>query len=112
MLTLDSLDEELRMRGETEIADEIANLRHNIRSKRPRVVEVPLKPWNNYNGLVCGTEESGSVSFDIFDASEWPGPLEEGMQLAKCIASIPHIMQEYEWVLAEISDLKTARSQK
>jgi len=45
-------------------------------------------PWVNDEGLVTGRDEMrGGPSFDIFDASEWPGPESEGQANARLIAA-------------------------
>ena len=41
--------------------------------------------WENDNGLVIRREPDGSVSFDIFDADEWNGGIEEGRTIAALI---------------------------
>jgi len=41
--------------------------------------------WENDNGLVIRREPDGSVSFDIFDADEWNGGIEEGRIIAALI---------------------------
>lgn len=41
------------------------------------------------HGLVVERFPDGSCSFDIFDASTWPGSDDEGMYYARLIGSIP-----------------------
>ncbi len=48
-------------------------------------------PWVNDNGLVYGTG-MGGASFDIFDASEWNGALEEAHANAALIAAAPDLL--------------------
>lgn len=46
-------------------------------------------PWKNDNGLVNGRMSDGRVSFDIFDAAEWPGDEDEAHANAHLIAAAP-----------------------
>ena len=43
------------------------------------------RPWINDNGLVCGVDDKGAPSFDIFDASGWPGGGNEAQANAELI---------------------------
>ena len=50
--------------------------------------------WENDNGLVIRREPDGSVSFDIFDADEWNGGIEEGRTIAVLIVRAVNCHEE------------------
>ncbi len=64
--------------------------------------------WFNACGIVYARSEKGIVSFDIFDASEWNGPAEEGEQLADFIAAAPATAAELVRVKASNAELVEA----
>lgn len=55
-------------------------------------------PWQNDCGLVYGREPKNmsSPSFDIFDASEWPGDVDEAQANARLIAAAPELLEALE----------------
>ena len=53
-------------------------------------------PWQNDDGLVNGVYSDGQLSFDIFDAHDWPGDLEEGKANACLIAASPDLLAAAE----------------
>jgi hypothetical protein len=61
-------------------------------------------PWINDNGLVYGknTEFLGAPSWDIYDASEWPGHAEEAQANAKLIAAAPDLLEACRYAYAEM----------
>ncbi len=70
-------------------------------------------PWTNHNGLVIGVEtpeRGGGPSFDIFDASEWPGDEAEGYANAELIAAALRTKQERDELLGGIERLTNITS--
>ena len=57
--------------------------------------------WENDNGLVIRREPDGSVSFDIFDADEWNGGIEEGRTIAALIVRAVNHHEELVEALGE-----------